>query len=136
MSYRTIYKYDKLNRIISQVCYSLDWGCKYNYKSKFRKVYYFHKKINTTQISKETLVDNKYQLISSLVDFAKARVYTQYTNNKESYTKVITKGSNIVENRVLLDVGQSSIKETTITSKDGKKQKHLKIITKQHGAGE
>ena len=105
------------------------------YKPSFRKVYYFHKKINTTEIRKEKLIEGIYYKQSAFVNFnGKSKVYFQYDkNNKQTYTRVITFQKNIVENRTILSIGDSSMTETIITNKNGQKQRHLKIITKQDG---
>lgn len=129
---RIIYKYDQSNRIESQVIYKLNWGCKYKYTSNYRKVYYYHNK-NVNQIAKEELLNNKYEKVSSLVNFNGSKYYAQYVDGKEFYTKFFNKNKIVTfETKTLLSVGDSSIKEMKFTKK-GKTERHLKITTKQNG---
>jgi hypothetical protein len=127
---RIVYKYDKDNRINSKIIYGLNWGCRYKYILNYRKVYYYHNK-NINQIVKEELINNKYELISSLVNFNGSKYYAKYLNGKEFYTKFFNKNKTTFETKILIDIGESSIKELKFT-KNNKIEKHIKITTKHN----
>lgn len=127
----SLYRYDQQNRIESQIVYNLNWGCKYKYMLNYRKVYYFSK--NTKQITKQKLINNNFEMVSSLVDFNGSKYYVQYLNGKEIYTKFFNKNKkSTFEKKVLLNIGDSSIKELKF-KKQGKIEKNIEIITKQNG---
>lgn len=127
----SLYRYDQQNRIESQIVYNLNWGCKYKYILNYRKVYYYAK--NTKQITKQKLINNDFEMVSSLVDFNGSKYYVKYLNGKEIYTKFFNKNKkSTFETKVLLKIGDSSIKELKF-KKQGNIEKHIEIITKQNG---
>ena len=133
----SVYKYDKFNCIIGQVCPNLNWACTYKYNNGFRKIYYYHFKVKTWQIVKEIMVNLKYEPLSSLTIFNGSAHYVSFKNGKTSYQKTWFKSKvnkfKTFEVKNLIQVGDSSIEELNFMNKDGKKEKHLRIKTKQNG---
>lgn len=133
MSSKVVYKYDQENRLISHVVYDIGWGCLYVYKNNLRKVYYYHQKVNTYQISKQILAEKGYQNISALTAFNKSVVYQKFNEGKLIYSRVLTKNRTLFEVNVMLDTGTSKMEKITFTDKKGKKQQTIQFKTRQDG---
>lgn len=133
MSVKSIYKYDKENRIEHHYIRDMGWICSYKYNKDFRKSYFNHFRINSNQITKDRLVNGKYVLISSLTKYGKIKIYTQYRDGKEHFIKMFNlKNKTIFLTKTLLSIGDSSIKETTFI-KNNKEEKQIRITTLQDG---
>lgn len=128
-----IYKYDKNNRIVKQFIEKISYLTTFDYKYNFRKRYCKCKNIESYEIVKEILLNDKYKRVSSLVSLGKLKVYTKFDDNEiEIYSKTFTKNKTIFEVKTLIRVGISSIEEMTFT-KNNKKEKHIRITTKKNG---
>jgi len=133
MSNKVVYKYDQENRLISHIVPNIGWGCLYVYKNNLRKIYYYHQKVNTYQISKQVLIGEIYQNVSALTTFNKSVVYQKFNEGKLIYSRVLTKNKTLFEVNVMVDTGTSKMEKITFTDKKGKKQQTIQFKTRQDG---